>query len=272
MTQEAAQEKLGNATDAVALFAGTVEGRLLCERLSAAGRAVRAFVATDYGGELVEGLPHIDVRVGRLDAREMEAAIADTAVVVDATHPYAAQASANIRKAAHDAGIPYVRLIRPSTYDGAVGVEGEGNDGIVAATVADAQEAAAFLVGTKGDVLLTTGSKDLPIYAAAEGLAARSWPRILPDAQTVQRCCELGFPEAHIICMQGPFGQDLNVALLRHANARWMVTKDTGRAGGFSEKIQAAAQAGARVVLIRRPVPSEEGLSLDEVARLLGLD
>ena len=88
----------------VAVFAGTVEGRLLCERLSAAGRSARAFVATEYGGELVEGLPGIEVNVGRLDARAMGRALAGAAVAVDATHPYALEASANVRAAAEAAG------------------------------------------------------------------------------------------------------------------------------------------------------------------------
>ena len=71
--------------------------------------------------------------------------------------------------------------------------------------------------------------------------------------------------------MQGPFEKDLNVALLRHSKARWLVTKDTGKAGGFSEKVEAAREAGARIVLISRPVADERGRSLDEVLALLGL-
>ena len=41
----------------VAVFAGTTEGRELCERLSACGRDARAFTATDYGEALVSDLP-----------------------------------------------------------------------------------------------------------------------------------------------------------------------------------------------------------------------
>ena len=254
----------------VAVFAGTAEGRLLCESLSAAGRSARAFVATEYGGELVEGLPGIEVNVGRLDTHAMGRALAGAAVAVDATHPYAFEASANVRAAAEAAGVAYVRLVRPSTLVGAG--DARCADDVVSATVPDAASAAAFLAGEEGDVLLTTGSKDLGAYAAQKGLAARCWPRVLPDAATVERCRDLGFPESHIICMQGPFGEDMNVALLRHCGARWMVTKDTGRAGGFHEKIAAARKAKARIVLISRPDPDERGLSLQEVLGLLGLD
>lgn len=256
----------------VAVFAGTVEGRRLCELLSAAVRPARAFVATEYGGELIEGLPGIDVRVGRLDALAMGGAIAGCSLVVDATHPYAVEASGNVRAAAKAAQIPYLRLVRPSTLsEGDAKDEGESYAGTIAAIVPDAVSAARYLEGVEGDVLLTTGSKDLPAYAAADGLAQRCWPRVLPDENTVRVCRELGFPESHVICMQGPFAKDLNVAMLRHCAARWLVTKDTGCAGGFPQKLEAAREAGARVVLIGRPDPDEEGLSLEETAALLDL-
>lgn len=254
----------------VAVFAGTAEGRRLCERLSAAGRPVRAFVATEYGGELVNELAGVEVRVGRLDAPAMRDALSGAVAAIDATHPYAVEASANVRVAAEAAGIPYVRLARPSTLQDGCASD-DALSGTVAAIVPDAAAAAGFLASVEGDVLLTTGSKDLPAYAAVEGLAQRCWPRVLPDGETVRRCRELGFPESHIICMQGPFAKDLNVALIRHCGARWLVTKDTGRVGGFPQKIEAAREAGARVILVSRPDPDERGLSLEEVLEFLGV-
>lgn len=61
---------------------------------------------------------------------------------------------------------------------------------------------------------------------------------------------------------------DMNVAMLQSFHAEWMVTKESGRNGGFEEKIEAAKKAGVRVVLIGRP-KEEEGLSEDEVKRYL---
>lgn len=60
----------------------------------------------------------------------------------------------------------------------------------------------------------------------------------------------------------------MNVAMLQSFHAEWMVTKESGRNGGFEEKIEAAKKAGVRVVLIGRP-KEEEGLSEDEVKRYL---
>ena len=171
----------------IAVFAGTSEGRVLCERLSEAGRRAKAFVATEYGGELIDGLAGIDVNVGRLDAAAMTEALVDAALVIDATHPYAAEASANVRSASRAAGVECVRLVRPSLLD-PDGEDADQRDGVVASVVPDAAAAAAFLAGVEGDALLTTGSKDLPAYAHVPGLAQRCWPRVLPDAVTVRRC------------------------------------------------------------------------------------
>ncbi len=69
--------------------------------------------------------------------------------------------------------------------------------------------------------------------------------------------------------MQGPFSEELNIAMLRDLNARYLVTKDTGAAGGFGEKIRAAKACGVTPVVIRRPL-QEEGVSVAQCLSLLG--
>ena len=53
--------------------------------------------------------------------------------------------------------------------------------------------------------------------------------------------------------MQGPFSQAMNAALLRETGAKILVTKDTGVSGGFAEKVAAAEEVGAKVLVIARP-------------------
>ena len=67
--------------------------------------------------------------------------------------------------------------------------------------------------------------------------------------------------------MQGPFYQGMNAATLQMVNAAFLVTKESGKNGGFSEKVEAARETGAVCVVIRRPV-HETGYSLDEICRL----
>lgn len=261
----------------VAIFAGTAEGHELCRALAAHGMGAMAFVATGYGAELLADLPGIEVRAGRLSEPEMEAALTRLApdgptasrsprfdVIVDATHPYAAEVSANIRTAAGYLGIRYLRLLRPATLE-----DVSAPDGPRIVEVPNAAAAVRFLEGTEGPVLLTTGSKDLPTFAMLPNFATRLYARILPDAAAVARARELGFQPAHLICMQGPFPREMNVATLRMVGARWMVTKDAGRPGGMPEKIAAAQEAGVGLVVLARPPEPGNALSFERVLGLL---
>ena len=84
----------------------------------------------------------------------------------------------------------------------------------------------------------------------------------------MQACAELGFEGKHLIGMQGPFSRELNAAMLRQYDCKYLVTKDTGRAGGFQDKIDAALECDAVPVIIGRPL-KEEGMSVKECKRFL---
>ena len=243
----------------ICIFAGTSEGRQLIERLSGRGARITACVATAYGGELLGEREGVRVLAGRLDEAQMEALFREERfdVVVDATHPYAGQATENIASACRAAGIGYMRLARSSSAAGADG-----------AFVEDAAACVRYLRDTEGAVLLTTGSKDLPVYCADEALRGRLYARVLPAMASLQICQDCGLAPDHVIAMQGPFDEDMNVAMLRAVNAKFMVTKDTGSAGGYEAKIRAAAKAGAQAVIIGRP-PQREGDALNDVAASL---
>lgn len=237
------------------IFAGTSEGRTLCTRLSQAGMQATVCVATEYGKEVMPELPGITVHTGRMTAEEMADFLRETQLVVDATHPYAVEVSKNIRQACETVNCRYIRLLRPKTQAEHV------------VHVASAAEAAAYLAHTEGNVLLTVGSKELHCFTAVPDYAERLWPRVLPAAASMEICQKLGFPAAHTILMQGPFSEELNIALLHTCGAKWLVTKDTGVAGGLPEKLAAAKRCGCQVILIDRP--REDGMTPEEVHRLL---
>ena len=89
---------------------------------------------------------------------------------------------------------------------------------------------------------------------------------MLPSAESVEKCAALGLPRPHILALQGPFSRKLNRALLEDG-IRWLVTKETGEAGGFPEKLLAAFDCGATPVVLRRP--PEEGLTAQEICRMV---
>jgi len=241
----------------VCVFAGTSEGRRLAEALAARGAAVTACAATEYGGSLFPD--GIRVRAGRLDRERMEALFRSERFdrVVDATHPYAAQATKNIRAACAAAGVPCLRLLREeSPLPGG------------ALAFPDIPGAVSYLAGTEGNILLATGSRDLPAWTALPDFPRRVYARVLPVEEALAACRESGLAPDHVIAMQGPFSAELNGALLRAADARFFVTKSDGGPGGFSEKAEAAARTGAALVVIGRPV-REEGLSYGAVLQRL---
>ncbi len=238
------------------LFGGTAEGHLLAERLAEAGHDVTCAVATAYGRAVLEPRAHLTVLVGRLTAGEMAQRLRGFDALVDATHPYAERVSENIRAAAAETATPYYRLLRPR----------EEAAGVLWAD--SAADAAAKLQSLPGNVLLTTGSKDLKTFTAVKDYQTRLYVRVLPSVESLTAALSLGYPAGHIICMQGPFSRALNEAMLAAVNAKVLVTKDTGKAGGFLEKAEAARAAGAKLLVIRRPT-EETGYGLEELLERL---
>jgi precorrin-6Y C5,15-methyltransferase (decarboxylating) len=241
------------------VFAGTKEGRSLIEALTGRGLDITACVATEYGQVVLGEHDDVHVRAGALPRAEMPDFFREKGfdLVVDATHPYAEHITESIRLSCEATGTALVRLLRDSTSD--------ASDGVF---VEDTQACIRFLLGTTGNVLLTTGSKSLPEYGAEEALRPRLYARVLPLPSSLDSCAKAGIEASHIIAMQGPFTEELNVAMLRSVKAEWMVTKDTGSAGGYADKIAAAGKAGAKVVVIGRP-PETEGESLEETIALI---
>ena len=212
----------------ICVFAGTTEGRRLAELLRGQAVEVLACVATDYGEALIPAGDNIEVAAGRMDAARMEALLRERRfdAVVDATHPFAVEASKNIAAACAATKTEYLRLNR----DGAA-LDGE------AARVDSVEAAADFLASRPGNALITTGAKDLAPYARVPDFRERLWARVLPNEASLRACADAGFAPAHVIAMQGPFSEAMNAATLRSIRADWLVTKDSGEPGGFSERV-----------------------------------
>lgn len=194
-------------------------------------------------------------------------------LVIDATHPYAAVVSENILTACAAAGVRCIRVEREDSGAEEHGTESAqkalperestGEDGKASASegaafhwVESIEEAAAWLAGESAqrpNILITTGSKELTPYTQIPDFAARCYVRALPAVEALEKCQALGFRRDHLILMQGPFSEEMNVAQLRYADAGYLVTKASGETGGFPEKCEAALALGVEVVCIGRP-------------------
>ena len=290
---KAADTKYG-AGDTVLIFGGTTEGRVLAEAAARGGAHVVLSVATDYGEEVLEDMQDmegIDIHKGHLDTDKMISLIDDVKpyVVFDATHPYAEEVTASVSAAAAAAGVRYVRVRRdigaqaadpagsaapvpdvkaapdphamPETSAGAAGGAAD------ITYVPDVSAAAAVLNRTAARAFITTGSRGAAAFGRVKDAENRLTIRVLPSEEAVKLCREAGFKGKNIICMQGPFSAELNEAMFRAAGADILVTKSSGKTGGFPEKIEAACRLGMKVIVITPPedIP---GITIEAACRM----
>ena len=249
----------------IILWGGTIEGRKIAEYLIETDAKTHVCVATEYGKTLLPEAENLIVRAGRMDAEEMENFLEEVKpdLGIDATHPYATNVSQNIRKACSEKKVPYLRVKRNEA-------DLNGSDKEHLVIVENTEEAVSFLAKTEGKIFLTTGSKELSVFTKLPDFQERLIARVLSSAEVVHMCKELGFPGRNIIAAQGPFGEEINYAMLKEYDAAWMVTKNTGDAGGFAAKLDAAQRAGVKTVVIGRPEEeAEQAVSLEELIEML---
>ena len=216
-------------------------------------------VASEYGCEVMSTKSCAAIRVGKMNANEMEDYLKTEQfgkgdVIVDATHPYADKVSANIKNVASKYGCILYRVLRKSEDDGCH--EAYASMPVFARKINE----------SSGNILLTTGTNTLDEYCDIVGAdtLARTYVRVLPATESVDICHKLGIKSSHIIAMQGPFSKAMNKAVMEEYSIRHMLTKDSGDNGGFAEKIDAAEELGVTVHLLMRPT-QEDGIGIEEV-------
>ena len=236
------------------LIGGTSEGRALIKAMADLDVDLFVSVATDYGAELIEPQDNLTIMAERMDLAKMRTFLQNhqPACVIDATHPYAAIVTATVQEACTCENAKYVRLLRPV---------GEAGDYI---TVHDFPEAVELLNQVEGNIFLTTGSKNLKDFTAVQDYKERIALRVLPMESSLLSALELGYKPANVVCMQGPFSKELNTAMFKKFRSKYVVTKDSGEVGGFAEKVEAANEAGAKLIVIGRAV-EEQGKGFVEI-------
>lgn len=241
----------------VLLFGGTVEGRTVAEYLNENKIPAMVCVATEYGESLLPQGEYLELSHDRLDEKQMEEKMLqmEDGLVIDATHPYAQVVTENIEAACERTGTAYLRVVRQESQ------RLEEEETIT--YVKSIREAVEYLEGTSGNILVTTGSKELASYTSLTDYQERIYARVLSLVEVVSSCASLGIEGKHLLCMQGPFSKEMNVALIHQFDIAWMVSKESGRAGGFLEKYQAAKETGCKMIVIGRP-KEEHGVELEE--------
>ncbi len=243
----------------ILLLGGTSESGPVARMLLGMGHRVLVSTLTDLSLSLPEH-ERLERRAGRLGPEAMAALVrrGDVRLIVDATHPYAAEVSRTALAASEATGVLCVRLLRETAVAPAEDV-----------TFADTHEEAARLAcGDGRPVLLTVGTRNLaPYVEEAERRGGTLYARVLPTRGATEACARARIPPERRIAARGPFSVEQNRAHLRERDIGVLVTKDSGRAGGTPEKLHAARLAGCRIVVLRRP-PAEGGHACHSIAEL----
>ncbi len=228
------------------MLAGTSDARELAIEIEKSGRQVIATVVTESAAKsLIEA--GIRTNIGRLTTEQMTEYIHSNELqaIVDASHPFAEEASKNAIAAAEVAGIPYIRYERAS----------QSFNNPLVTIVQDYEEAAQLAAKKRGVIMLTTGSKTLGIFTKhLIGLEnTRVIARMLPRLDNMEKCQSLGVEQKDIIAIQGPFSKELNIALIHQYEVTLMITKESGKVGSVDEKLEAALECGIETIMIARP-------------------
>lgn len=240
----------------ILIFGGTTEGRELAEWCAANGIYADVSVTTDYGAKLLGSCEMLNVFTGRLGCGEMKTLIntGNYAAVVDATHPYAAEATANIRDACSCTGMHYCRLMREECE--------------LSGTCAESLNDLVTILNKTDKVILSTlGSKESPVFTKVNNYKERVWSRVLPSRETAEICVKYGMDETHIIAEKPPYSVEDNIRHIRQSKAEILVTKECGIKGGYPEKIAAAKECGIETVTVKRPADS--GYTFDELMDII---
>ncbi|GAB4300146.1 MAG: cobalt-precorrin-6A reductase [Oscillatoriaceae cyanobacterium] len=175
-------------------------------------------------------------------------------VLIDATHPFAAQISFNGAAAAAALGIDHLMLIRP-------GWERTSGDRWIEV---DSHTAAADILPEIAQrIFLTIGRQELAAWGHLQDLwfLMRMIEPPLPDAAV---------PPGKILLERGPFSVDNERSLLQQYQIGAIVSKNSGGNATYA-KIIAARELGIPVVMIQRPVVPATDTVADIESALLWL-
>ncbi|MCR3921055.1 MAG: precorrin-6A reductase [Firmicutes bacterium] len=233
----------------ILLMGGTRDARQLVASIHATfpHTMIVATAVTPYGAQLLRQQGGCVVVEEAMNAEQLAVFIRakEVRVLVDATHPFAENASAQAREAATETKILYLRYERPQTPI-------EAGNGVYWAS--DFPAAARIAARLGRTIFLTIGTRHLAECLAELSPTHKVVARVLPAQDSVRHCHSLGLTPANIVAVQGPVSQELNVALFRQYTADVIITKESGATGGTWEKIAAARECKIPIVLVRRPV------------------
>ena len=212
-----------------------------------------ASVVTSLAG--VTRTPHLpkgEIRVGGFGGTEgLAAFLRDEKIdlMIDATHPFAAQMSAHAHAACMIAGVKLIRL------EARAWKPQKGDDWRDVGSAAQAVQA----LPQNANVAVTVGRKQIGAFFARSDLSGIARMIEPPDVEAPSRW--------QVLLERPPFTLESEIDLLRATDVQFLVSKNAG--GPRVAKLDAAAALGLQVIMIVRPFKPPVA-SVENVTELLG--
>ncbi len=219
------------------IIGGTSDANEIAQRLNAEGHKVTLSAATSYGKKLAHDLG-IHVVEGKMNVEQMLSHFAKVRMVIDASHPFAEEVSENAIKACSELNLTYIRYERATQVYPYAHYYSSYNELIDA------------LKQTQGNIFLTIGSNNIHLFS---DLKDRIIARVLPVKDSIEKCEAAQIPTHRIIASKGIFKAETNLALYKEYDAKHLVTKDSGEAGGIRSKIDIAYRNNMIIHILKRP-------------------
>lgn len=228
----------------ILVLGGTSDSIEICNLLNKKKINYAVSVTTSYGEKLAKKCTQ-NVILRKLTLKDMIDYINENGVtkIIDSTHPYAVEVSNNAIEASKITNMDYIRFERESLI--------KDIDYKNKYIVNDIEEACEIANKIGNNIFIGTGSKNLYLYK--EKIKNKNLiPRVLPTSEVLISCEELGFNADNIIAMKGPFSVEMNESTYKQYNIDLVITKESGVAGGFLEKIKACDNLNIPVIIIKR--------------------
>lgn len=229
----------------IVIFGGTTEGRVAAE---VCDKAAKSYIYSTKGEEQKLLANYAQRLYGAMTSDAMVSLFEgeNARLIIDAAHPYATELHKNIAQSAARCNIPVIRFERLSTNVTAPYNTLRFN------SLSDIIE---HIQDSKiQNILALTGVKS----AAALAPIARDHRvtlRIMDRELSHQEVERSGFPEEQIVYYDLSSSTELqnNLELCKDLNIQAIITKDSGRSGGFETKVALAQKLNTPLFIINRP-------------------
>ena len=224
------------------VIGGTKDSRDFLEKFIKYDNNIIVSTATEYGAKLIENLP-IKISSEKMDKEAMLKFVDDNKItkVIDISHPYAFEVSKNAMEVAEEKKIEYFRFEReeinilPRNYK----------------KFEDIESLIKYVENLEGNILVTLGSNNVPLFRGLKNLSDIYF-RILPRWDMVKKCEDNNILPKNIIAMQGPFTENMNIAMMEQFNIKYLITKKTGDTGGEREKVSACDKLDVEIIYLEK--------------------